>query len=104
MADIAVNPRAVPSDDALDLGHGVFGAADSHFGCAVRAFSAMFPCGRFGGGALAVYLDGRPVVDVWKGWADRDGRVPRSADTAPMIFSATKGMTATVIHRLADRG
>lgn len=25
-------------------------------------------------------------------------------DTAPMMFSATKGMAATVIHRLADRG
>jgi CubicO group peptidase (beta-lactamase class C family) len=64
----------------------------------------MFPGRRFGGGALAVYLDGQPVVDVWKGWADRDGRVRWSADTAPMVFSATKGMTATVIHRLADRG
>ncbi|BBX73802.1 esterase [Mycobacterium shinjukuense] len=64
----------------------------------------MFPGRRLGGGALAVYLDGQPVVDVWKGWADRDGKVPWSADSAPMVFSATKGMTATVIHRLADRG
>ncbi len=56
-----------------------------------------------GGGALAVYLDGLPVVDVWKGWADRDSRVRWSADAAAMVLSATKGMTATVIHRLADR-
>ena len=27
-----------------------------------------------------------------------------SADSAAMVFSATKGMAATVIHRLADRG
>lgn len=67
-------------------------------------FSSMFPARRFGGGALAVYLDGQPVVDVWKGWADRMGEVPWSADSAPMVFSATKGMAATVIHRLADRG
>jgi len=26
------------------------------------------------------------------------------ADTAPMVFSATKGVASTVIHRLADRG
>lgn len=64
----------------------------------------MFPGHRLGGGALAIYLDGQPVVDVWKGWADRDGEVPWSADTAPMVFSATKGMASTVIHRLADRG
>ncbi|EPQ48112.1 Esterase [Mycobacterium sp. 012931] len=43
-------------------------------------------------------------MDVWKGWADRKGEVPWSADSAPMVFSATKGMAATVIHRLADRG
>ena len=64
----------------------------------------MFPGRRFGGGALAVYLDGQPVVDVWTGWADRRGEVRWTADTAPMVFSATKGMAATVIHRLVDRG
>lgn len=64
----------------------------------------MFPGRRFGGGALAVYLDGQPVVDVWTGWADRGGKVPWAPDTAPMVFSATKGMAATVIHRLVDRG
>jgi CubicO group peptidase (beta-lactamase class C family) len=64
----------------------------------------MFPGRRFGGGALAVYLDGQPVVDVWTGWSDRAGRVPWTADRAPMVFSATKGMASTVIHRLVDRG
>lgn len=64
----------------------------------------MFPARRFGGGALAVYVDGRPVVDVWTGWADRGGQRPWTENTAPMVFSATKGMAATVIHRLADRG
>ncbi len=64
----------------------------------------MFPHPRFGGGALAVYLDGRPVVDVWTGWSDRRGSRHWSADTAPMVFSATKGVASTVIHRLADRG
>jgi CubicO group peptidase (beta-lactamase class C family) len=82
----------------------VSGAADSQFGCVVRSFASMFPARRFGGGALAVYLDGQPVVDVWTGWSDRGGQRPWSADTAAMVFSATKGMTATVIHRLADRG
>ncbi len=86
------------------LPRGVHGAADPHFACAVRSFAAMFPGRRFGGGALAVYLDGEPVVDVWTGWADRRGRVRWSADTATMVFSATKGMASTVIHRLADRG
>ncbi len=102
--DTGVDRRAVSIHDGPDAGHRVSGAADSHFGCVIRAFSSMFPGRWFGGGALAVYLDGQPVVDVWTGWADRAGRVPWSADTAPMVFSATKGMASTVIHRLADRG
>ncbi|OBF83988.1 esterase [Mycobacterium sp. 852002-51163_SCH5372311] len=85
-------------------GRHVFGAADPSFSCAVRGFASLFPGRRFGGGALAVYLDGQPVVDVWTGRSDRAGNIPWTADTAPMVFSATKGMASTVIHRLADRG
>ena len=70
----------------------------------MRTFASLFPGRRFGGGALAVYLDGEPVVDVWTGWADRRGQVPWTADTGAMVFSATKGMASTVIHRLVDRG
>ncbi|MGV0627509.1 esterase/beta-lactamase LipL [Mycolicibacter minnesotensis] len=88
----------------MELPANVRGAADPNFACAVRAFAAMFPGRRFGGGALAVYLDGRPVVDVWTGWSDRAGQVPWSADTGAMVFSVTKGLAATVIHRLVDRG
>ncbi|MBV9091798.1 MAG: beta-lactamase family protein [Mycobacteriaceae bacterium] len=86
------------------LPRGVQGAADPHFACAVRRFANLFPGRRFGGGALAVYLDGRPVVDVWTGWCDRRGNLPWQADTGAMVFSATKGMASTVIHRLVDRG
>jgi CubicO group peptidase (beta-lactamase class C family) len=57
-----------------------------------------------GGGALAVYLRGEPVVDVWAGYADDRGTVPWERDTAAMSFSTTKGMVSTVVHRLVDRG
>ncbi len=96
--------RGDAANRGSDLPHGVQGAADPSFACAVRGFAALFPHPRFGGGALSVYLDGEPVVDVWTGWSDRRGRRRWSADTAPMVFSATKGVASTVIHRLADRG
>lgn len=80
------------------------GAADPRFSCAVRAFASMFPHRKLGGGALAVFLDGKPVVDIWTGWSDRRGRQPWTADTGAMVFSATKGVASTVIHRLVDRG
>ncbi|ORA31701.1 esterase [Mycobacterium branderi] len=83
---------------------GVYGAADANFACAVRSFADLFPTRRLGGGALSVYLDGWPVVDVWTGWADRRGTVPWSENTGAMVFSVTKGLASTVIHRLVDRG
>jgi CubicO group peptidase (beta-lactamase class C family) len=86
------------------LPHSVQGAADSNFGCTVRAFAQLFPGRRFGGGALSVYLHGEPVVDVWTGYADRHGTEYWNADTGAMVWSVTKGLASTVIHRLVDRG
>ena len=86
------------------LTRGVQGAADPRFANVIRIFAGLFPGRRFGGGALVVYIDGKPVVDVWTGWSDRDGKVPWAANTGAMVFSATKGMAATVVHRLVDRG
>jgi len=86
------------------LPRGVQGAADPRFASVVRAFAKLFPGRRFGGGALSVYIDDQPVVDVWTGWSDRRGEMPWTADTAAMVFSATKGVSSTVIHRLVDRG
>src|SRR6476620_3671579 len=77
------------------LPRNVQGAADPRFGSLVRIF---------GGGALSVYIEGRPVVDVWTGWSDRSGEQAWTADTGAMVFSATKGVAVAVIHRLVDRG
>jgi len=96
--------RGNAANRGSDLPHGVQGAADPNFACAVRGFASLFPHARLGGGALSVYLDGEPVVDVWTGYSDRRGRRRWSADTAAMVFSATKGVASTVIHRLVDRG
>ena len=57
-----------------------------------------------GGGALAVRLRGRRVVDLWMGVADRAGERPWTPDTLAISFSTTKGVASTVVHRLADRG
>ncbi|MBO0676417.1 beta-lactamase family protein [Mycolicibacterium sp. S2-37] len=86
------------------LPHGVQGAADENFACTLRGFSELFPGRRFGGGALSIFLNGDPVVDIWTGYSDRRGTRYWTADTGAMVFSATKGMASTVIHRLVDRG
>jgi CubicO group peptidase (beta-lactamase class C family) len=55
------------------------------------------------GAAMAVYLEGRKVVDLWGGTADREGR-PYDEDTLQLVFSTTKGVTALCAHLLAQRG
>jgi CubicO group peptidase (beta-lactamase class C family) len=95
-------PSVLMTDNGLPSG--AQGACDSRFAGVVRAFVTLFPSRKFGGGGLSVYIDGVQVVDVWTGYSDRDGEVPWDADTGAMVFSATKGLAATVIHRLADRG
>ncbi|MER6052116.1 serine hydrolase domain-containing protein [Streptomyces sp. NPDC001793] len=68
------------------------------------AFEGNFRAGREVGAAVAVMLDGEPVVDLWAGRADADGVRPWERDTLVNVYSTTKGMTALCAHLLVDRG
>jgi CubicO group peptidase (beta-lactamase class C family) len=52
---------------------------------------------------VCVYHRGEKVVDIWGGVKDAAG-TPWEADTMSVSFSTTKGVTATALHILADRG
>ncbi|MEU9194993.1 serine hydrolase domain-containing protein [Streptomyces hundungensis] len=56
------------------------------------------------GAAVCVYWHGRPVVDLWGGIADPDTGRPWTRDTLQLVYSATKGATATAVHLLVQRG
>jgi CubicO group peptidase (beta-lactamase class C family) len=56
------------------------------------------------GAGCSVYVDGRPVVDLWGGLADREAKRPWSMDTIVMVASTTKGATALCAHLLVQRG
>ncbi|MBM3674875.1 MAG: beta-lactamase family protein [Actinobacteria bacterium] len=58
---------------------------------------------RGGGAAVCVYHRGRPVVDAWAGARDARG-TPWERETVAMSFSTTKGVVATALHCLVDRG
>jgi CubicO group peptidase (beta-lactamase class C family) len=55
------------------------------------------------GAAVAAYVGGRKVVDLWGGSADHDG-TPYGEDTLQLVFSTTKGVTALCANLLAQRG
>lgn len=56
------------------------------------------------GAAVAVYRDGRKVVDLWGGTRDVDGTAPWERGTAQIVRSATKGVAAAVLLLLHQRG
>lgn len=56
------------------------------------------------GAALAVYLDGRCVADLWGGFTDAARTRPWARDTLVNVWSASKGVTALAMAILVDRG
>ncbi|MFE7947139.1 serine hydrolase domain-containing protein [Streptomyces sp. NPDC057426] len=69
-----------------------------------EAFAANFTQHGDIGAAVCVYWHGRPVVDIWGGVADSETGRPWAQDTLQLVYSATKGATATAAHMLAERG
>ena len=56
------------------------------------------------GAAVAVYKDGRKVVDLWGGARDSETGEPWQEDTLVMVFSSTKGMAAMALAVAHSRG
>jgi CubicO group peptidase (beta-lactamase class C family) len=72
---------------------------------AVReAFEANFEEHGDLGAACSVYVGGRPVADLWGGFADLAGGRLWDETTVAIVFSATKGVTATCVNLLVERG
>jgi CubicO group peptidase (beta-lactamase class C family) len=65
-------------------------------------FARAFEAGEETGAAVAVVVDGEPVVDLWGGVADEVGSRPWERDTLVNVYSTTKGMTALCAHRLVE--
>ena len=73
----------------------VRGTVESGFEAVRATFERGFEKGELGA-AVAAYVDGRKVVDLWGGWADADRTRQWQPDTIACTFSATKGMTRTL--------
>ena len=82
----------------------VHGVCDSRFSAVKDAFAENFPTYGEVGAAVAVTLDGQPVVDLWAGHADAARSRPWEQDTIVNVYSTTKGMIAICAHRLVDQG
>lgn len=82
----------------------VQGFVEPGFGKVAEAFERNFAeHGELGAG-FALYVDGRQVVDIWGGVADRATGRPWGPDTLQLVFSTTKGAAALCVARLVAAG
>ncbi|MFI1101068.1 serine hydrolase domain-containing protein [Streptomyces melanogenes] len=82
----------------------VQGSVDPGYEAVRDAFVRNFTHRGDHGAAVAVYRDGKKVVDLWGGTKDVDGQAPWAVDTAQILRSATKGIAAAVPLLLHQRG
>ncbi len=82
----------------------VEGTCDPKFNRVKDVFVENFEKRNEVGAAAAVMLDGKSVVDIWAGHADREKTKPWTRNTLVNVYSTTKGVTAICAHRLADKG
>ncbi|MGB8682729.1 MAG: serine hydrolase domain-containing protein [Candidatus Binatus sp.] len=80
------------------------GSCDPKFNRVKDAFAENFEKRSEVGAAAAVMLDGKSVVDIWAGHADKAKTKPWTRDTLVNVYSTTKGVTAICAHRLVDKG
>ncbi|SHG26545.1 serine hydrolase domain-containing protein [Streptoalloteichus hindustanus] len=74
------------------------------WGKVADVFRAHFEEGDEIGAACSVYVDGRPVVNLWDGLADRKANRPWDRNTIVQVASTTKGAAAICAHLLVQRG
>ena len=82
----------------------VEGTCDARFAPVREAFVTNFTERGDVGAAVAVCVGGRPVVDLWGGWADAARQRPWRRDTLVNVFSCSKGLSTVCALQLVERG
>src|SRR5215211_5902390 len=91
VAELIANPIPAVTDHAI---------ADVE-----RLFHEQFsPMRLYPGGALAVYQDGRLVLDLTAGWADTQRADPVTPDSLFPLFSGTKPLVAVALLQQIEHG
>ena len=80
------------------------GSCDERFAEVRSALARNFRDHGEVGAAVAITIEGRLVVDLWAGWADRIRTRPWQRDTLVNVFSVGKAMAALSLLVLVERG
>ena len=103
MQSLAVTATAVSWADGAYAAEAVAPAATDGNAKVRATLEALVKEGPEIGLQVAAYLDGKPVINAWAGEADQAKKTPVNGDTLFMLSSTTKGLTATLMHILAEK-
>lgn len=82
----------------------VGGFCEKKFTAVRTQFSENFNQRGERGGAVAIWHDGKLVVDLWGGWSDVARKRLWGRDTIVNFFSVSKALCAVAIMRVAEQG
>ncbi|MFX0028467.1 MAG: serine hydrolase domain-containing protein [Promethearchaeota archaeon] len=82
----------------------IHGFCEERFNAVKQAFAKNFEVGGDVGASFAATLNGKFVIDIWGGYADKDKTRPWEENTIVNVYSTTKVMTIICAHMLVDRG
>jgi CubicO group peptidase (beta-lactamase class C family) len=82
----------------------VWGFADARFGPVRQCFAEVLRAQPGTGAGFAAWCDGRAVVDLWGGYADRALSRPWGAQSLVQPYSVSKPFVAVCALRLAEAG
>jgi CubicO group peptidase (beta-lactamase class C family) len=82
----------------------IAGTCDPRFAAVAEAFRENTARRDELGAAVAVLVEGRPVVELWGGWADAERTRAWRRDTLVNVFSVGKALAALCVLKLVSRG
>jgi CubicO group peptidase (beta-lactamase class C family) len=82
----------------------IYGTTASRWDFVRDLFKDNFVQGRDLGGSVAVYYQGKLVVDIWGGWFDQSRTKPYNNETLQLVFSTSKGLVAAAVALCVQRG
>lgn len=82
----------------------IHGECDARFSKVRDGFASNFAAGKEIGASVCVTVDGRRVVDLWAGHADKARAKPWHKNTIVNVYSTTKGLGAACAALQVERG
>jgi len=82
----------------------IHGTYDASCRAVVDAFKENYRLEDETGSSCSVVKDGKTVVDIWGGFADRERTRPWEKHSTVCMMSVAKGVTAIAFNMLVDRG